>query len=167
MGALMTIMTLAHCCAYLIFALPLPLSLKSHHSFQPWAQSLTFQLKLQGLVLAALVPARNSNHQKMILLSLLSAKRLNKCVCVLQILVCAACNACFYIFLPAAWLHSTVRYSRQHDTENNAGAYLSCRCLPMCFGMFLAGSVCYLFVQWLKEGQCCCCLHELSTGPAC
>lgn len=163
----MIITTLAHYCAFLPLLLALPLAplfenppllaLQLHSSSckdwrwppcvltsSPWYQ-----------------PGIATN--KRWYCSLLSVQ----CACVLWVLVCAACDVCFYILLPTAWLHSAAWYSRQHTAENNAGTYLSCQCLPMHFWMVLAGSVCYLFVQWPTGEQCCCCLHEWSRDPAC
>lgn len=142
------------------------------HGLQP--PSPTFQLRLQRLSLASLhaqvpslVPGRNSNHQMMILFFSPKCQETRQPVCVLGILVCAACSVCSSLFLPRAWLHWTVWYSRQHNTENNTGTYLSCQCLLMHFWMVWGGSVCYLSLQWPRGERCCCCLHGSSTGPAC
>lgn len=153
-----------------------PLPLGDTGSFFSMARSPNpaFQIRLQRLSLASLharvpsfVPGRNSNPSNDDTVFVPKCQETQQHVCVLGILVCAACSVCFSLLLPSAWLHWTVWCSKQHNTENNTGTYLSCQCLLMHFWMVLGGSVCYLFVQWPKEEQCCCCLHESSRDPAC
>lgn len=170
-------MDLIHSMIFLPFVLseleskPLPLR---NTVFPAWlaAPSPTFQLRFKDWVWLPCTLKSHPWYQPGIVtikgwycFYLLSAKRLNSMSVSWEL--CAACSVCFSLLLPRAGLHWTVWYSRQHNTENNTGTYLSCQCLLMHFWMVLAGSVCYLFVQWLKEEQCCCCLHESSRDPAC
>lgn len=163
----MIVMTLAHYLAFLSLLLTLPLAPLVENppllALKPYISSCKDWCWLPC------VPTSSPWYQpgiattKRRYCSLVSAQ----CGCVLRALVCAACHGCFCILLPTAWLHSAAWCSRQHTAENSAGTYLSCQCLPMHFWMVLAGSVCYLFVQWPTEEQWCCCLHGWSRGPAC